>query len=381
MPSTSARTRLVALVAAFPLVFALQSRAVGQEPALEVFYTKLEPKEQFKYKWKGKEAVCSAGVFRWEVPQTEFGTNGLDRNFTGYCAEVLVPITADKTYRFRMNSIFAPENYGLAGRENSATIANRRAVAVKELFGRYYRDPIGKSVNTEDAVALQIALWEVIQETEPAEDQAKFDLFAGDFQANYARADAPAYVLKAQQYLDSLTGNDALYYENPDLKGRELIRLQGIENADKVVAQSQFALRYVNGGGAPGAGNFARALTAGGGFGGVGFGAPGGGLGGGFGGGGGLLAGTGNNNGSGQTFPTTTPITTTPTTTPPSTTPPSTTPPSTTPPTTTTTTPPVGGPQDPGTNPVPAPAGLLLGFIALGTLGSWRLGARVLGTK
>ena len=343
MPSTSARTRLVALIAAFPLVFALQSRAVGQEPALEVFYTKLEPKEQFKYKWKGKEAVCSAGVFRWEVPQTEFGTNGLDRNFTGYCAEVLVPITADKTYRFRMNSIFAPENYGLAGRENSATIANRRAVAIKELFGRYYRDPIGKSVNTDEAVALQIALWEVIQETEPAEDQAKFDLFAGDFQANYARADAPAYVLKAQQYLDSLTGNDALYYENPDLKGRELIRLQGIENADKVVAQSQFALQYVNGGG----------------------------------GGGGLLAGTGNNNGSGQTFPTTTPITTT---TPPATTPIGSTPPSTTPPTTTTT-PPVGGPQGPGTNPVPAPAGLLLGFIALGTLGSWRLGARVLGTK
>ena len=255
-------------------------------------------------------------------------------------------------------------------------------MAVKELFGRHYRDPIGKSVNTEDAVAFQIALWEVIQETEPAEGQAKLDLFAGDFQANYARADAPAYVLKAQQYLDSLTGNDALYYENPDLKGRELIRLQGIENADKVVAQSQFALRYVNGGGAPGAGNFARALTSGGGFGGGGFGAPGGGsgLGGSTGGGGGgLLAGTGNNNGSGQTFPTTTPITTT-TTTPPTTTPIGSTPPSTTPPTTTTT-PPVGGPQGPGTNPVPAPAGLLLGFIALGTLGSWRLGARVLGTK
>ena len=374
MPSTSVRTRLVALIAAFPVVFALQSRAVGQEPALEVFYTKLEPKEQFKYKWKGKEAVCSAGVFRWEVPQTEFGTNGLDRNFTGYCAEVLVPITADKTYRFRMNSIFAPENYGLAGRDDAPLVAQRRATFVKELFGRFYRDPVGKAVNADEAVALQIALWEVIQETEPVESTAKFDLFAGDFQANYPKADAPAYVLKAQQYLDSLTGNDALYYENPDLKGRELIRLMGIENADKLVAQSQFALRYI-GGGATG-GGFARALTSGGGFGGGGFGgAPGGGAGGGFGGGsggGGFITPTGGNNGSAQTFPTTTPVTTTPVTTPIT--------PSPLPPTTTRTTPPNNGPDTP-TNPVPAPAGLLLGFIALGTLGSWRIGARVLGTK
>ncbi len=376
MLSTHARARLVALIAAFPLVLVLQSTAPAQDPALEVLYTKLEPKEQFKYKWKGAEAVCTAGVFRWEVPASEFGTNGLDRNFTGYCAEVLIPIVADKTYRFRMNSIYAPENYGLAGKEGSALAAQRRATYIKELFGRYYRDPIGKTVNSDEAVAFQIALWEIIQETEPAEGPAKLDLFAGDFQANYPKADAPAYVQTAQKYLDSLTGNDALFYENPDLKGRELIRLQGIENAEKVVAQSQFALRYV-GGGATGAGNLARSLTAGGGLGAAGFGAPGGALGTGSGGGGGLLAGTGNNGtGTGTTTtPTTSPITTTPTssvTTGGSST-------STTPPTSSVNTPPVGGPDNP--NPVPAPAGLLLGFIALGTLGSWRIGARVLGTK
>jgi hypothetical protein len=357
----------LALVAALPVALVVQPRASAQEPELEVFYTKLEPREQFKYKWKGKEAVCTAGVFRWEVPQREFGTQGLDRNFTGYCAEVLVPITADKLYRFQMNSIFAMENYGVVGRDNGATIAQRRGMLIKELFGRHFRDPVLKAVNAEEAIAFQIALWEIIQETEPADGKAKLDLFAGDFQANYAKADAPAFVTTAQKYLDSLTGTDeaqGLFYENPDLRGRELIRLKGIKNADGVVAQSQYALKYVGGGGTGTIGP-SRALTAiGGGTVGGGFGAPSGGVGSG-GGGGGFVSGGGN--GGGRTFPTT------PTT-------------PTTPPTTTTTPPPVGAPpsnpppQNPN-NPVPAPAGLLLGAIALGAVGSWRLGARYLRAK
>jgi hypothetical protein len=374
MARTFTRARLLALVAAVPLALILQSRASGQEPALEVFYTKLDPQSQFKYKWKGKEQVANAGVFRWEVPQTEFGTNGLDRNFTGYCAEILVPITAEKLYRFRVNSIYAPSNYSIDPEsKNAERAAERRAKYIQELFGRYYRDPVEKAVDPVDAIALQVALWEIIQETEPAEGEPKRDLFAGDFQANYPKADAPAFVTRAQEYLDSLTGNDALFYENPDLRGRELIRLMGIPNAAGVVAQSQFALRYVGGAGV-GGGGFARALTGLGGFGGGGFGAPGGGFGV-PGGGGGLFAGTGGGTSSGSGGGGA-PVTTTPVTT--------TTPPTTTPPTTTVTTPPSGGPENPNnppTNPVPAPAGLLLGAIALGTIGSWRLGARLLGTK
>jgi hypothetical protein len=379
------RTLLRALVVVLPLALLTQSRVSGQEPALEVYYSKLEPKEEFKYRWKGKPAVANAGVFRWEVPETEFGTNGLDRNFTGYCAELLVPITAEKTYRFRVNSLYAPANYALADDDKAVLAAQRRAIYIQELFGRFFRDPVLKSANPVESVALQVALWEVIQETEPAEGEPARDLFAGDFRADYERANAPAYVLKAQEYLDSLTGNDALFYENPDLRGRELVRLMGIANASGVVAQSQFALRYAGGGGvggtAPG-----RVLTSGGGgfLAGGGGGAPIAG----FGGGGGGGLGTGGGGGGAPTSPTT-----------------ATTPPvggglTPTPPTVTTETPPVGGPETPTTTttppggipslfsfpptpatPVPAPAGLILGAIALGTLGSWRLGVRWLGKK
>ncbi len=380
------RTRLVALVAALPLALALQTQSHGQEPALEVFYSKLEPKEQYKYKRKGKEAVCTAGVFRWEVPASEFSTQGLGRTFTGYCAELLVPITADKLYRFQTNDIGAIENYNLAGVHGDETgnAAERRTKYILELFGRNFRDPVLKTVAADEAAAFQIALWEIIQESEPAEGALKLDLFAGDLQANYPKADAPAYVTKAQAYLTALTGtDDALFYENADLRGRELIRLKGIENADKVVAQSQFALRF-KGGGAIGGGAFARALTADGGGIGVaplaGGGGSGGGLGGGSGGGGFL---TGGNPGNGNTL-TTTPGGSTTTTNPP---PPTTTnPPPTTPPVgqpetpEPPTNPPVGEPEIP-TNPVPAPASLLLGVIALGTLGTWRYGARALKSR
>jgi hypothetical protein len=366
----------VAALAAVLLALTLQPRAHGQTPGLDVFYTKLEPKEQFKFKVKGKEAVASAGVFRWEVPQTEFGTNGLDRNFTGYCSEVMVPMTSNKLYKFQIGSIANPENYAVDASPEPERAAQRRVKFIQELFGRYYCDAQARPVNDDEAVAFQLALWELIQESEPADGEAKFDLFAGDFQANYPKDAASASVNKAQEYLGSLSGNDALYYENPDLRGRELIRLKGMPNANGEIAQSQFALRYAGGGGVGGSG-FGRALTGLGG----GFGAPGGGFG--FpGAGGGLLAGTGGGTGSpgtAQTFPTTSPVTTT-------------TPPTTTPPITTVTTPPTGGPDTPNTptppgtptqfsSPVPAPAGLLLGAIALGTLGTWRFGVRLLGAK
>jgi len=382
------RTRVVAFLAAIPFVLVLSSFAQSQTPNLEVFYTKLEPKEQFKYKMKGKEATASAGVFRWEVPETEFGTNGLDRNFTGYCSEIMVPMTANKTYSFKIGSIASPDNYAVSNSSEPEKAAQRRATYIKEMFGRYYRDPQTRPVNDDEAVGFQIALWELISESEPAEGEAKFDLFAGDFQANYPKDEAPASVNKAQEYLNSLTGNDAVYYENPDLRGRELIRLQGVPNAAGVVAQSQFALRYAGGGGVGGAAGGARPLTSLGG----GFGAPVGGFG--FpGGGGGLFAGNGGGGspGSAQSSPTTAPVTTTTNTTNTTATTPTTTPETTT----TTSTPPNGGPETPETppklppgtptqfshNPVPAPPAILLALVALGTLGSRRLRDRLLGAK
>jgi len=330
-------------------VLVISTRTLAQAPSLEVFYDRFDPKESFKYKLKGEEKLCNIGAFHWVIPPSEFGTGGLDRNFTGYCAEVNVPIVAEKLYRFRIVNLLEPRNYGLEATPEGIRAAERRATLIRELFGRYYTE--NKTANPNNTFAMQLALWELTEEAEPMDRAATFDVFAGSFQVNYPKDQAPAYVTLAQTYLDSLTGNDAIYYENPELKGRELVRLQGIENAEGVVAQAQYALRYINGG-APGVGPFASALgaTGAGGLGGIGAGGIGAGLGAGEGaGGGGPLLTTGG-----------TPTTTT---TPGG------------PPTSTTTRVPAGGP---GTTPVPAPAGLLLGAIAVGALATRRIYTRLI---
>ena len=342
-----------------------------RETRLDIFYPKLDPKVQFDYLWKGQPGTNSAGVIRWEVPASEFGTNGFDRAFPAYCAEVLVPIRTDTMYRFEVNSVNAVKNYELAASKSPEKSSERRTKLIHELYGRYYQEPVS---DANAAIAMQVALWEIIHETEPAEGSAKLDLFGGDFRANYPADAVPAYVTGAQKMLDSLTGNDNLFYENPAIRGKELVRLRGIENDEKVVAQAQLALRAVGGGAAGGRG-IGRPLTGGSGLAALGCGI-GGGNGGGSG-GGGFFPGGGNN---ANTPPSNTPPATTPPTggnPPGGGTPPGGgggTPPGTTPPVD------VDPPTTPPTNSVPAPAGLILGLLALGTVGSWR-GARYLRKK
>jgi hypothetical protein len=278
-------------------ILVLATPASAQTPALDVFYSRLEPKETFKYKWKGESKVCNVGMFHWEVPQSAFSTGGLDRNFTGYCSEILVPMFAGRMYRFQPQNLETPSAYSIPATPEGIRATQRRASLIREFFGRYY----AKNPAPDDVFAFQVALWELTQEPEPANEPAKFDLFAGDFQADYPKDTAPAFVLTAQKWLASLTGDDSIYFSNQAIGGRELILLRGIENTEGVVGQSQFALRYINGGAAGGYGATGGAVGGGGAFlpgGGTGGGA---GTGGGFGGGGGgFFTGNGGGNGGGS---------------------------------------------------------------------------------
>lgn len=371
MFGTVRRTLLAAFAVA---LLAPVGRAQERETRLDIFYPKLDPKVQFNYLWKGQPGTNSAGVIRWEVPASEFGTNGFDRAFPAYCAEVLIPIRTDTMYRFEVNTVNAVKNYEVAASKTPEKSSERRTKYIYELYGRYYQEPVS---DADAAIAMQVALWELIQETEPADGNAKLDLMGGDFRANYPADAMPAYVTTAQKMLNSLTGNDNLFYENPAIRGKELVRLRGLENDDKIVAQAQLALRSV-GAGAGGGNGFGQPLAGGGALAALGGGAgspgggTGGGTGGGSGGGGGFFPGGGNSN----VPPSNTPPATTPPTDPPSGTPPTGGTPPTDPPGGTT--PP--GTTPPGTTPVPAPAGVLLGLLALGTVGSWR-GVRYLRKK
>ena len=283
--------------------------AFAQNPIITATYQGAGARDTFAFKWKEKgQYTKSVGTLHWDVPVSQFGTSGLDRAFDTYCAEALVPIHAGKTYRFEVQSPETPEAYGLPDTEAGRKESVRRTSFVRELFGRQFLTTL--KVNEQTAAkAFQVALWEVMQESSAAADVANpFDLFDGNFRADYPNLEqAPAHVKRAQDYLKELTGNDSAFYENPALAGRELVYLKGLPNENGEVGQSQLALRYVSGGvgggggASGGGGGGGGGLLGGGGVGGGGGGAP---LGG-FGGSGGGLGGIGTNSGNGSTGATT----------------------------------------------------------------------------
>jgi hypothetical protein len=302
----------------------------------------------------GKNNSPGVGILDWIVPAEEFGTAGMDRQFRTYCAEAPVPAIAGMTYKFEVMSPTVPQAYQQEDNEAGKADAYRRSQYIRELFGRYY---VVSLTDARAAKAFQISLWEIVHESPwPVDQPAPLDLNKGAFTAA-KQQDDPESVALANQYLGTLTGNDNVFYENPDLAGRELVWMRGMVSplAGNAVAQSQFALQYVKGGGV-GAG--IAPLIVGGGLGGLGGGFGGlGGIGGGLlaGGGGGagaFVGGSGAGLGSSSSPPTQPPITTVP-------------------PTTTTTVPPVNSPPTgppENTTPVPAPAGIVLGLLAVGAL-------------
>lgn len=387
--------RLTIAVAAVVACLGLAGTVRAQTSEVIATYLKVDPNETFAFKLNGKGSFKkTVGTMYWDVPKSEFGTSGLDRAFQSYCAEPLVGVNAGKTYRLEVQSPEVTEAYGLPDTEEGRKEAAVRAMYVRELFGRYFQ-PSLKATDPDAGLAFQVALWEVLMETErPADVPAPFSLTTGNFQADYPNLEqAPPFVARAQTYLQSLTGNDNVFYENIELAGRELVRLKGLPNADAEVAQSQFALRYINngvgggnlagnGGGAGGPGGLLSGGGPGNGFGRGPLGGPGSG----FGGGGGIGGGGGTGGGTTPTGTASTPSTVPPANTTPSTgsnIPPVNNPPGGTPPENTNpgggnNGPPNlggggGGTEGPGeTNPVPAPAGIILGLIAVGAIAGRR---------
>lgn len=363
-------------------------------------YQGADPKGEFAFKFvntkmKAREPagnyVRPSGLLRWTVPEDQFAANGLagqDAAFATFCAEPLVGVVAGRTYQFELQSPDDPAAYGLKNDEAGLKEAKLRADYIRELYGRHYKD--ARFVSNPDApLAFQAALWEIIYEgelpanLEPA--KAPFSLSTGTFQANYPDlAAAPAYVQMAQTYLQELTGDPEGRIFAANLEGRQLVRLRGLPGVFGNVTetpQSQFALQNTSTGAAGASGVGGAPVGGGGGLGNGGFGGGGGG----FGGGGaapfGAIGGGGFGNGAGGTSPASTIIppvggTTTPTPTPPPTTtttippvnqPPSRNPGTELPPPTEQPNPPTEPPTEP-TNPVPAPAGLILGLLAVGAL-------------
>jgi hypothetical protein len=394
--STPPRSRARRFASAVAVAGVLDgSQALAQEPVaataktadVVAVYNGLNPTGSFSFKLNGESYTKPVGMLHWNVSPDRLTAAGLDRAFTAFCAEPLVGVAAGTTYRFDLQSPDEPAAYGLPVTDEGKAEAKLRGTYIRELFGRHYLTSLNFQ-SPDNARAFQAALWELAFETRlplgADAAQNRFSLGTGTFQSDYpAPAEAPAFAGVAEQYLQSLTGDDSIF--STALEGRELVRLNGLPNAAGVIAQDQYALRTAQaaaaGAAAPGAAGGVTGAglggTGGGGAGGGGFGAPvggsGGGFGGGFGGGGGgfsVVPPTSTINVPPTSPPQSVspppfsppPINSPPPPPPPQSPPPGSPPPGSPPPGS----PPPGSPPpgSPPPNAVPAPPGLLLGGIA-----------------
>ena len=304
-------------VSALPATF-------GQDASnLTLQYRELTEREKLPFRMDGADQNSRVGRLNWEFPPETFATLGMDPQLKTFCLEPLIPVVAGNDYAFQTEPFGTPKDFRLKDDEAGRKEADRRTKYVRELYGRHYADLIKDSAVA--APAFQLALYEIVAETKVPDAPSPFGLNSGTFRTNFPKADAtPEYAIRAQKYLDSLTGNDASFAENPDLAGQELVRLTGVRNSAGITAQSQIALRNRGGVsnstsayGDGGAGGVGPIGTSGGGFsrpasglgGGFGSGLGGGGIGGigggfgGIGGVGGLNSTTGTNNSPQNTNP------------------------------------------------------------------------------
>lgn len=236
-------------------------------------YDGLGAKAAFTFKLDGVTYTRPVGRLNWTVAGS-FGTAGLERTFSTFCAEPLVGVTAGGTYPFRVTAPDDPAALRRADPGAAKHEAEVRATYLRELFARYFAEATDPA-DPDGARAFQVALWELATEAElpaPADpNPPKFSLATGTFRSDYPdAARTPAFVARAEEYLRSLGGNDLSFAET--YPGRELVRLSGVPDESGARSQDQYALRLAEGGG--GAGGEGGA-SGGGGGGSGGAGAPG----------------------------------------------------------------------------------------------------------
>jgi hypothetical protein len=295
-PSHRLRLASAALAVGLSTVVVAQQQQLSADPPgplVNLRYRELTNRQDFNFAdSKLGKFERPVGDLNMEFAGGSFASDGFEPNFRSYCVEPQRPMYAGETYPFTVEPLNRPAWYGLPDTADGRKEATRRAKFLRELFGRFYEDTLRDARAT--AAAFQVAVWELTNETDVPDGPMPYNLFAGNYKADYPdEAASPEFVRQAQRYVVSLTGDDAPFAESPVLQGLELVRLTAVGNGE-FAGQSQLALRSAPGaagglygpGAEPGGGGV-------GGLGGPGLRGPAAGVGGGFPGGGGGFGGGG----------------------------------------------------------------------------------------
>lgn len=137
-----------------------------------------------------------AGSFNWT---RNGGTYRTGDHFQTFCIELGENVGNGQQYAYEIVDLEeAPDS-----REG---MGSRRANLLRELFGRYYTPAFGSPLGQNEAVAMQLAIWEIVHER----SSNPLDLNNG--RARFQTQNWQAAKL-AEDYLKSLTGEGPMNYE------------------------------------------------------------------------------------------------------------------------------------------------------------------------
>ncbi len=220
---------------------AVAGSAAADEPDITLRYDGLARRQEFTFKLDAKEYTRPVGVLGWEFPPAALTTVGFDHYPLAFCLEPLIPVTAGQQYGFTVNPFGKPRDFaGMADDKDGRAAADTRAKYVRELYARHYADAVKDPI---EGAAFQSALWELVSETTAPVAPAGYSLYSGTFQTVGPEASAPVFVSTAEGYLKGLTGDDSGFATAPLLAGRELVRLDGSQVGTDTQAQAQITLR------------------------------------------------------------------------------------------------------------------------------------------
>lgn len=184
----------IRVVAACALCAAAGSALAGDDTLCATF-NEVAPGANGQFSFDDGESwhdTGRAGLYRWTRTGGTYG--GAQGEFMTFCTELTEHVRAGTDYCYDIMTLESAPNTGAMGAG--------KANLVRELFGRYYTPAFGVALNQTRAVAMQLAIWEIVYE-----NSGVLNLAGGSVRLTNNHG---AGVALAQSYLDSLDGTGPL---------------------------------------------------------------------------------------------------------------------------------------------------------------------------
>lgn len=219
------------------LTWGLTLPHLAQAGWIKANFDDVSPGLNVNYKLGASTGSTKAGVMNWDVVAYDgskggaadapfYATYPIGSSFTSFCVE-LSQYTASPVYFERVDVASVPRP-GSGSGNPSTGMGDPKADALINLFAKYY-DPTAFALDSKNAVAFQIAIWEIVHESLGA-----WDTTAGNFYITNTTGAVDLARDRANLWLQDIASNTYAWSSNSYLAGKELYGLTSATHQDQI---------------------------------------------------------------------------------------------------------------------------------------------------